>query len=746
MKRKEPEAEPVAPVPPEVFAGDEAPPERVAGRPNPEYYRWLFRVNARLAIDVAQGKKEFPKGYNVSAVQSFIADGARMAGLDPKHLADARSEAEKMQDAAEQFLKAPESLLEWSDSQIEAMEKAMDTADHLAKEHLAVQGSVTGTLAIADKKEAQELEEWEREKKAWRSRLARLRRLRERARSPIPAGSNKAHAHALRAARPLRLMIYVFRYKGDLVPLIGIHHVRMACSIYLSRNGMEVTDHGVKDNYPWQGCLLTCPPGHNKTTLGAYVVIAELCNNPKFRWLFGHAQAGMAEDNLRFVARHFDAGEVNGRRIRSLFPDTPPVETVNKNTFRFKLKSAQKQATIRAFGIKARISGGDADGIWFDDPCDQEIAEQETERNRVFDRMNGTWRTRLRGKKTWELTTTTLWHHDDPNCRRINMVRDKKLWLYVCIQSCGGPNTMPPFGALWPDEYPPAKLRQIYVGMRNPRLYAATYMSDPRPDEMRMIKRLALYDQAAPEHRAFLESVATVFHLSIDPSATNTEKSDHAAFIYAGFGDVVGTDTRDGRPVQVRRPVLRIVDAMQIKASQVEAAPEVIAYARSRSVHYVHVEVRSSNGSALAEILENHDIDVQRYDPLNRKKDQRLKDVSVMLDDSLRDRGLPGAVVEFPGVLDNGRLVIDPQYQWLAEQILEFGAINDDHACDAVVQLCKHLGPDLGVGLTGAVTAAAQSVAEPANPRLARMFEEAERAHRKVDEPNADWEWGLENL
>lgn len=464
---------------------------------------------------------------------------------------------------------------------------------------------------------------------------------------------------------------------------------------------------------------------HN-TVLATHWCGLRIAENPKIRGLMGHAQAGMAEQNLQFVTAMVDPETAQGRRLRSLYPDVPPIRKKTTDTLDLETSDGEKKKapTLMAYGVTAKISGSDADFILFDDICDQEIAEQETTRKRVFDRMNGTWRRRLREKPTgdghwpFEVTIGTLWHHDDPNARRIEMAKNKSIKLRVKVLKCGGPDDG--FKPVWPEVYGSAKLKSIYTEMRNPHLYAAQYQANPLPLELRKIKRLAYYLPGDKAHADFLQT--SINHVTIDPAGTNHAKSDKSSYVYGACGDLI-TKRTDGSVEYVRR--LRIVDGRELTANQSEIVQHVCAFAEMNSTHYIHCEMVGGY-EAMRDFFEARDLDVIAHQPHGKGKDVRLGHVSSMLDDSLRDRGFPGAVVEFPGMIrPDGTLGPDPEspLAWLEDQILNFGVAKGDHGVDALVYLCKHLGPELSVA-DGAVTKTLQINRNlHADPRINRMLD-----------------------
>lgn len=707
------------------------------GSRNPDWFRWAFKQVNDLNVAVALGIKEMPKGYNLAQALALLEAEARVSGYDPKHLQDVRTEAEKIADAWREVSAHPESVFEVVDDTLAAMEAQMNAADKLGLQLLG--GSNT------DEGLERELKLHELAKKKWAERLSRVRKLRHRAREPFPGGFGGDY-RCYAAVHAIRFMIYVGRSSigaDSSIFRIGKHHVEFSIALWLARNNLQYHDHQWVDvtdpeqtqsPAPYDGVMGVMPPGHGKTALAAHAITLIIDQNPREKWIFGHAQAPKAEENLAYVGSNFDPNTANGRRNISLF-GPPVIAKKNSDTLDLEDRSSEtrKASTIRAHGITSKISGSDADGIWFDDPCDQELAEQETTRKRVADRMNGTWRTRKRGKKAFEIITTTLWHHDDPNSQWMDLITKGKINYLLVKRECGGPDQK--FAPLWPDEYPASRLKQIYAQMRNHRLYAAAYQSNPQPEELRRIKRLAYYLPGSDEHTQFVRDA--VFHLSLDPSATNNEKSDKASFVYAGVGDI--KSVKDGVHSYERR--MRVCDAMQFRANQTEGVDTVCAYAETHSTHYCHVETRSGF-NATAEMLEARGIDVIRHDPKNQKKLLRLEHVAVMLDDSNRARGFPGAVVEFPGMLmEDGTIGPDPESDiaWLAKQILDAGVAVEDHGLDATTQLCKYLGPELGVG-EGSVTIQAQEANRfHENPAINRMLEECAKERNGRNAGHEDW-------
>lgn len=690
------------------------------GKPNPEYWRAMFGIISKQMVRAAMGEIEL-KGFNFSQAKDMMAWGVKaLHGMEPEHLIDSRSPTEKAEDLRKSMLDDPDSVFEGLDEALDEMERQMDNADRECADYLKV-----GTLArtMHDVPTTGLTPQKKRERaRAWLDRIRRIRRVRDRARKPIPSRSDlyDDHEHALKAAQPLRFMAYVGRTPDGKVLRVARHHAEISCAIYEARNGLDFSIPGeVEDGYPYIGALIVTPPGHGKSVLATHTIGLWLYQNPRLRVVIGHAQKGEAEKDLAYITGMFDPEKSDGRRARSLFPDCPPIVRKNERTMTLWSPHSVRQPTIKAHGILSKISGADADILWFDDPVDQELAEQDVARDRVFNRMNATWRTRKRGKAAFELTTTTLWHHDDPNVRRIRLQREAKICLRVKIMSCGGPESSPPFRPLWPEMYPESWLRAKYKEWRNPKLYAATYECNPTHDSTRKIKRLRYYDPRTDAHTAFAESA--IIWLSCDPTGKDKQTSDMAVILRAGINDVSAPDGSS------TRRVLRVLDARRFHSSQVELVHHIVAACAAQTTHHVVVEECGAT-SATVQLLLEMDFPVDPYQPKNRRKEWRLEDVSPLLDDSMADKGLCHAAVEFPGAwVDNDgsrELMCHPEYEWLATQILDFGIVNEDDGVDAVTQLLIKAMPYLDV--TGAVpTVVAQQIVGSSNPAIARWVKGA---------------------
>lgn len=721
------------------------PPRLLNGKPNPAFWREKVASLSDLVDRASRGECEIPKGLNIQHAREQFAFEAASYGIDPAQIMDLRTDAQKIEDAVNSLLEDPNSVFELTDEQVRLLEKTLADIDRL---HQEMRPIISETQVAEESRRAGlEVERRRHLGKAWADLLRRLRRVRDLCRKPWDESWPMNDPERSKALWPLRYMLYVGRStmegRQDIFKM-GRHMVVFAQYLHEARIGKWLTNDQKICPSIWQECpydsmMAVFPPGTGKTTLAAHFFALQLSINPMQRLLIGHAQEDQAFLNLEYVTTCFDQGTPSGRRNKALFPGLARIERKSQKTLKLMTREAIRTPTIKAHGIKARVSGADADFVWFDDPCDQSLAEQDTERERVFNRMNGTWRARKRGRRTFELTTTTLWHHDDPNCRRIALSRQNKLYIRLCIQPFGGPTSHPPFKSYWPEIYPPSRLRRIFEELRNPRLYAAAYECNPQPDSMRKIKRLAFYDPRSVEHEEFMASAVT--WVSLDPAATERadakSHTDQASLVYAAIGDV-RVRGPDGEDRVIRR--LRILDAMEFHASQSECVAQVMAFSQRRPVHYVLCECWGTTSGTI-ELFEARGLDVVPYLPKNKQKGERLDEVAVLLDDSIRDHGLPGAVVEFPGeARASGALKCHHEYFWLERQIIEFGATSADNSLDAVTQLVRHHLASLEVGCN-AFTTKVREVEQIGEPRIRRMIEEAEGRLRGGRAEQEDWDF-----
>lgn len=705
--------EPVAPV------GD-APPSsgRRKRKTLEDFADMLADGREKYNAAILAGSDQIP---NLRAYNQSILDEARMYGFGIENLIDRRPESAKIDEAIDRLIvsKEPETEIERATLEslekelsarvaaLEPLERAMGSAVRVVQE---AEHDLVAPLELEALRARKREEGALRRGKAWLDVLRRTIRVQKMALeeepSPetiapflkewsggIPEPDPRRTRHCIRASHVLRHMAYVLRTNiserqkaGGAAEYFDFqrHHGKSAIAYYMMEHGYRIGEDGFYDFKTHEGVIITMPPGLGKTTVGVSFFSLKIARNPYTKLIIGHAVEDLACKNVTYISSLFKADNPGGRRLRALYG---PFEFKKDNDHEFKLKlpKESKESTVRGNAMVSKISGGDADWVWFDDPVDRTEREQEGERRRKYEMMNDNWLTRLRSKTAKHVTTTTLWHEDDANCRRIKGVKEGRLSIVVLVLAHGGPESTPNFHSLWPEEFPPSRLRSICA--RDPMSYSACYMSDPRTESMRLIRKIRLFAPESPEHAKFMRTA--VVHISADPAATARQKSDRASLIDGAIGQVCITDD-DGDHYETR---LRITCARQIHATQSDLSRAIAERAVSGRADYCHVET-VGGFVAMAEMLKDvYGIDCIQHTSGSKSKEVRLKQVAALIDHSVRGNTTGGAVVEFPGMWDSRlqKVVPDPEYQWLYDQFLKFGIIRDDHAVDAVVQLVGYL-------------------------------------------------------
>jgi hypothetical protein len=671
------------------------------GTANREYILALLnRLNLIALSGLETGN--LPMGYD--ALQRGLLRQAELNGFDPKHIADSRTAEEKALDVLERLSEEPSEIFGAMDEELDALEKSIQRAVELCVKYEQDKKDQEANKALSPPDPKMEAKTTLG--KEMLIRLQRLRRIREQAKMETPSAKTLGYnpgtqVNAVRASHVLRFMTYVMRSDnidrrsrgpGGAVLEWGYHHAEMAWAIWLARSGSKVFPLYVETDrkkYPYEGAILVSPPGHGKTTIAEGFVGLALNIDPSEQVIWLHTAKEEASKNVKHITTFFDEAHPPGRRNYALFQRRLAKHGNNATTMTLETREQTKQPNLKAHGIADARSGSNASMLIMDDIVDQKQIHLQTYRDTIYNLVSGTWMRRLRGTRTFHLTTATLWHADDPVSRRIRLVHNKKSFVLVRIQRTGGPGEVPPFKAVWPEEFPSIRLKKIYQEMNNPALFAAQYQAFPKTDATRIVRELRLYNPLTEEHARFMRGA--MFHLSVDPAATNREKSDKAGLIYAACGEVKGIRKDEGQEFEDCECRLRIVDVRQFNATQSELAEAVAHFCLSRPVDYVHVETQSGY-AATAEMLTNqYGMDVVTHVPGNKSKELRFRGVASVIEHYHYRKGGGGAVVEFPGVVKDGSLVPDPDLRWVFDQVLNFGSHAEDHCVDALTQLCKHL-------------------------------------------------------
>jgi hypothetical protein len=293
------------------------------------------------------------------------------------------------------------------------------------------------------------------------------------------------------------------------------------------------------------------------------------------------------------------------------------------------------------------------------------------------------------------------WHHEDlmwTEAKRAALAaRTNGSQGVVCrlsVQPVGGPEKFTP---IWPEVLPASALRRKYRTIGSPAIWAANYQLNPNTDEMRIVRRVAIYDMDDTMHLDQFVQEAEM-QLSIDPSATAHTKSDKAGLVSLGVGEAASfRQDAMGQLVEIRRMRIRVYSAREFHAGQTDMADTVGEIAHARDISAVYIEFAAGLGDPIRDHLQNYHgiFNVIECRTHNRNKGQRLKAVASMLEDSNHEFS---PIVEFPGRKDDsGELVIvDEGIRQLVNYIVNFRTTAGHHTLDALTQALAKLSQQLG--------------------------------------------------
>ncbi len=728
--------------------GKVIPPKSMAdGSINPKYFQVKLENLNELNEWSLRTHHAPLKGY--ASHLRGLEQEAKLAGID-KRAAFGETVDDKVEAVLRKLIDDPkmDHLFELEDAQLDKLEESMQRAV------IASQKIVQERLSEAEQKAS----EWRLAAiPKWLSRLARVRRLRDMARNPMPTFLKKEQYRlppdekiAWRASHIARWMMYVFRSdtaesRIDRVMTFPEHLAKTCVDFWEAYHGVHWTGcawnktelekdteqrYVSKNGGPIEGLvkctglIILMPPGHLKSTLGYAISSWILCTNTATQGMIVHAKDDEASRIFRYLRDAFRTSDAKGRRLLCLVPGLA-AEKVLTDALWLKNDEPTTNPQMRPVGVGNAISGANNTFQWWDDIVDPKTINEADVRQNLRDRVSQVFLPRLRTGKVFHLVTATLWHVDDPVNMLVKMAEKGELPYAVSKQKCGGPASYPKFRPLW-DKYPSSYLKAKYqqIGSHG---YACQYEVNPLTDDARVIRKLQLYLSSVEDytkytdckrasepgygcnkchachlnmHREFLKSAQ--FHLSLDPSATKeadaTRTTDKSGMVWAAFGDLTRRVMNDDRMIEDRVTRIRILSAMQFHASPQEAIQRVYQFAMTNKVNTVHVEVVGFSGVIVDNIRNQTGLgpsDVIGHKVHSRSKRQRLLDVAPMIEATgWEHHGMNPPVVEFPGVLNEaGDLVPDPQLVWLYNQIVDFGQTGEDHCVDALTQLCKALAP-----------------------------------------------------
>ena len=728
------------------------PPAVVDGKPNAEHYR------ARLAEANFHARKAMMEGgrlpFNYDSFVNGVLKEARYAGLNEDDLMDHRSDADKFKDAVGLLLSedAVERVSVDDESLRLVMQRIVDAiglskkvldewtaAPELGDEDLDVvreNGKPVPALGMTggDDRRA-ELGKY------WLCRLRLILRTRRMARErdaapPPPLAFGDEYdkwRHAVRGSYVLRFMAYCER--SDMPPprgsgpewsilRFGLLHAKMAIHVYLAENGLEpIGRRIVKLSAPFKGAGIVSPPGHGKSLFLCGKNAEWLIENARTQAVYLHAAEGESVKNVDKIAAYFKLDNATGRRCRALFPHLRVKKNKNASgVLHLAIDHKLKDPNLVARGVMGKALGSNTSKQTWDDVVPQTDASQPSERQNRHAILTGTWLSRQRGTNAFLLIAANMWHMDDA-VARLRKDQEKNQIPFLVLK-VGGPDTNPPFEALWPEVYPSSELAVRFRTMRNAALWSAAYMANPLAESMRIVKKLRLYDVDGEDHQEFMRTCG--FHLSIDPSAVNREKADKTGLIYAGLGELKAVVERDGAQVTTYRRLLRVVNAREFHANQVEIVNEIRAIASGQRVDKVYVETKTGF-AATADMLEElaGADSVVRLDPINLSKAIRLRSAAPFICEAASEQTGNVACVEFPGKRQpDGTLKLCEDMEEIATQVLEFGIAQGDHMVDALSQLVNRLALEgaIACGEAGSFSQLVRKANEQGDQRVRRYI------------------------
>lgn len=730
------------------------------GSPNIEYHRERYYRTTALVVKHTLAGEECP--FDAKKVNDLYMAEAKLDGFTEREVVDRRTDAEIYRDEAMRLLEAPDAVFEVSDMTLDHLEaeiaRIVERCQRVIEHENQGMGEALATFLEAGGKVAEE--EIANRGKAWLSRIRRVRRLREMVRNPVPKSVSEQgtveEKYAWEASQVLRYMMYVGRANNRMKKgsadaishlfVFGEMHCQMAVAAWQAEHGVVFDVDGIKKDYHnWKGVIIIAPPGHGKSEFAMNHAALWVAKKPQTQAAYLHNAEEMAEESMRYIRMSFDPKTDRGRRALSLFPNVSLAARGNSaSQMQVNVVSKTKSPTMIASGVMSDRQGSNTDYQIRDDIVPQKDMYEPTTRERRKKILHGTWDRRQRGEKTFVLQIGTLWHHDDALCEMVRNANRDKLYV-VCTIKCGGPRSNPTFRPCWPEVYDAEYLRGVYTQMADARLWSAAYMANPQSEETAIVAKVRIYDTTAQEHKDFVERAVT--HVSVDPAATNREKNDKAAVVYAAVGDV----KIEGPAGVTFVTKMRILDAHEMHNTPSELVQYLGQYCQHHRTDYMHIETKTGFAALADWVNEKFGIDCVRHDPGDKSKERRLRRCAGLICERICRVGGFEAVVEFPGaprltkngdrqVNSRGEPVYDilPEFQWLADQVTMFGVHPDDHALDALTQLVNYLSS------TGALPASGGAVT-----RKIEEFTRASEDERRIKgdlsqymkkKPDAAWD------
>lgn len=718
-----------------------------------EEIREAINELSKRQAKIDKGDEQPPPNWRPKDSLAVHEARAKMHGLELKHIVDARTDIEKFADAIDK-LNNLEDLWPELEELLTAMEGQFDLANRLGEEYFAQRN------AEAKEREGQiDPKVWMETVLKWMGRLRMMKRVIDRARSDTDPEALHSQTVVSEAVSLLRYMLFVMRSDFDTqlpgnIFVVGRHLVKMVVDLWEAENRCEWTPWGprkpLEERHPddWQarriaagtaydGAMLLYPPRHSKSSVLRAWACRRIARDQRTQGAYIHDMEDESQKFNRYVASAFNRETDTGRRNYSLYKFELESYDNGADTVRLRVDDPPKCPNLTCATVWSSKLGINLDWLLVDDVVSKKDQDQPTLRDRRKTTFKRVWLTRFQGSRGFYIVAGYPWHHEDLVW---DTYMEAKRWartngkagqcLAVSKMAVGGPNTDPAFYSIWPEMYPPKELRRRYMMMNDAAGWAANWMLNPITDDLRIVKRVRLYDPNVVEFRQCIE--IGEIHVSLDPSSTNRAKSDYTGLVRIVVGDVTTrTPTDWGEQVETERMAL-VLDADEFHATQAEAADRLGRMATSSRVDYIHIETAGGYGDSVRDLLRAiyGVTSTVEHKPGMRNKEQRLKAVAPLLEDG--SAGLR-AKVAFPGVRSGDDLVVDERVRKLVDYVVNFRVTNGHHSLDALTQVLKFVASQLGAG-EGAVTSEIREASEDRRTRLRKMYDAMEEEQRAMEE------------
>jgi len=222
--------------------------------------------------------------------------------------------------------------------------------------------------------------------------------------------------------------------------------------------------------------IICCPPRHGKSMLTSEFFPAWYLGRHPDRYVIHATYAQDLSDDFGRKVRNQCADP----QYREIFADARLADD-SQSVRRFSLSPG---GTYYAVGVGGPVTGRGAHVLLIDDPIKgREEADSETMRRRLKDWYRSVAYTRLMPGGA-VVIIETRWHHDDLAgwLLREHEAEGWEVLSLPAIAVDGDPIGRQPGEALWPEQYPAARLAEIREQLGS-REWSALYQQDPMPEE-----------------------------------------------------------------------------------------------------------------------------------------------------------------------------------------------------------------------------------------------------------------------